>query len=102
MPRKSRSDVLPKVWLPKGLAEFEASLSDLKYTESLFSRLPKKHTKQYEFLLEQAMLAARAAEEAAQRARQQARFTALVAWGVCLQNCTIPQLQRATGYDQDE
>lgn len=102
MPRKYKSDVVTKVSLPRGLAEFEASLSDLEYAEELVGRLPKKHTKALRFLFEEAMKGQKLAEEAAKAARQQARFAALVIWGTCLEKYTIAQLQRATGYNHDE
>ncbi len=100
--RKTRSDVVPKVWLPKGLAEFEASLHDLRFAPELVSRLPKKAAENYRVLFRQAMKAVEAAEEAARLAREQARLAAWAAWGTCLESYTIPQLQRATGYDQEE
>ncbi len=98
MPRSCKSEVRPKITLPSGLAEFEASLWDLKYAPKLLDRLPKKVTKQFRFLFEEAMKGVRLSESAATAARQQARFAALIAWGACLENYTIAQLQRATGY----
>lgn len=102
MPGKIRSDVIPKIFLPRGLAEFEGTLPVLEYTRELVGRLPKKHTKTLRFLFERAMEAQKLAEEAAHAARQQARFAALAIWGTCLEKYTIAQLQRATGYDMDE
>ncbi len=90
--------------LPKGLAEFEASLHDLKYAQELAKRLLDlpEHGFHRDFdNLKDAIIVATEAEVAVQNARDLARRIAERIWKNARENWTIKELQDATGYDDD-
>lgn len=91
--------------LPKGLAEFEASLCDLNYTEDLLKRLcdlPEANFTSEIAAFRDAMKVVQETEMAAVAARKAARRIAERAWQAAKEAWTIKELQEATGYDQED
>lgn len=87
--------------LPKGLLEFAASLSDLKYAKELAKRLldlPGHGLHRDYANLKDAIIVAEEAEVAVLNARDLARRITERMWQNARQNWTIKELQKATGY----
>lgn len=90
--------------LPKGLQEFAGSLHDLKYCGELLKRLndlPESNFHEMIASFDRAMKVVEQTEKAAAIARDAARMIAFRAWGVSVNNWTVEELQKATGYDND-
>ena len=92
--------------LPKGLAEFEASLHDLEYASQLLPRLldlPDAHD-HMQIMLDKfnaEMVKVEEAEKKAADARDSARKVAERMWKECRSSYSIKTLQEATGYDDE-
>ena len=88
--------------LPKGLQEFQASLWEMEFSEELLKRLLDLPEQGLHSEIEKhraAMIAARKAEEDAVKARRQAAVIADGIFRFVLENWTVKQIQKATGYD---
>jgi hypothetical protein len=96
---------MPKIKnLPKGLAEFEATLGDLQFTDELLKRLldlPENGLSSDLAAFRDAMKVVEQAELAAANARKVARRVAGRMWDAARRNWSIEELQAATGYDEE-
>lgn len=100
----SGEDPPPSKRQPKGLAEFEGTLADLKWCPELLKRLmdlPEHGFHREMVAFEDAMKVAENAEIAAQNCREAARRIARRIWENAKKNWTVKELQDATGYDDE-
>lgn len=90
--------------LPKGLAEFEASLGDLQFAGGLLTRLgdlPEHGFHVHFDQFKQAMKVVEDAEKALASAKFAARRVAFNVWALAVGHYTQKELQKATGYTDE-